>query len=182
MPGPKANKAKAARGKGYKPARFETVLVSDETDARILASAIELALFHARTVDEAIARKDWTCLADCIAQNKKLVPHAKLRGFLVRVLRGEKRPVGSQRATEAARVRRFDLAHMARMLEADASTKDAFEETARLYGVPNFRTIQKARAEHPPVITQAEFRAALDELKLAVKAGLIEGPRDGASK
>ena len=191
MPRATANKGKAARGKGYKSARFQTIFkdadgrvmyVTDEPDARVMASALELALLRARTVDEAIARRDWACLADCVEQNKKLVPHAKLRGFLVRVLRGEKRPVGSQQATEAARIRRFDIACLSRMLEEDASTKDAFEETARVYGVPNFRTIQKARAEHPPITTRAEVRAALEELKLARKVGLTEGPRDSASK
>jgi hypothetical protein len=180
-------KAKATRGKGLKPMRFK--ILSREADgtetdfprgsARLTADALQRSLFHARTVDEAIGRADWNCLADCIDRNEKLIPYANLRQFIARILRGEQ-PPANRRPTEEARVRDFEMAMMSRVLEETMSTADALAKVAQVFDVKDTRTVQKARAEYPPLTRQADVIAALKELHLADEAGLIE--RRGGTK
>jgi hypothetical protein len=65
------------------------------------------------------------------------------------------------------------MAHMSRVFEQTVSTAEALEKTAERYGVKEVRTVQKAREEYPPITTQAELFAAIEELGLADEAGLL---------
>jgi hypothetical protein len=172
-------KARTAGGKGLKPMLFKLLCrrpdgteIDDFPDGaeRTTANAIELGLFEARTVDEAIGRGDWVCLAGCIEHNKKLIPYARLRKFIVLVLREE---AAHRPPTEKERARRFKMAAMSRLFEQSASTTAAIAAVAETFGV-DVRTVERARAENQPITTQAEVIAALQELHRADAEGLLE--------